>query len=69
MAKFAQVRSLTLFVDTNHGQDTTRITYLNFRGIFTQLNTEPVVAVYELKPLPDDLRNRMDEAAANMPGC
>ena len=62
------MRSLTLFIDTNHGQDTTRITYLNFRGIFTQVNTEPVIAVYELKPVADDLRNRINEAATNMPG-
>ncbi len=68
VAKFGQVRCLTLFIDTNHGEDTTRITYLNFRGIFTQVNTEPVIAVYELKPVADDLRNRVNEAATNMPG-
>ena len=44
------------------------ITYLNFKGIFTEINTEPVVAVYELKPLPGDLRTKLDESAANMPG-
>ena len=69
VAKFGQVRTLTLFVDTNYGNDTTQITYLNFRGIFTHIHTGPVEAVYELKPLPDDLRNKIDDSLSNMPGC
>jgi len=65
VSKFSRVRLLTLFVDTNHGDDTTRISYLAFKGIFTPLNTEPVVAAYELRPMPGDLRNKLEESAMN----
>jgi hypothetical protein len=51
VAKFGRVTSLTLFFETNYGEDTTRVTYLAFKGVFTPLNTEPVVAVYELRPV------------------
>ena len=52
VSKFNRVRILTLLIDSNHGDDTTKITYLAFKGIFTELKTEPVVAAYELRPMP-----------------
>ncbi len=52
MAKFSNVRSLTLFIDENHGGDTTRVNYLALKGIFTPLKSEPIVAQYELRPMP-----------------
>ena len=51
-AKFSNVRSLTLLIDTNHGADTTRVNYLAFKGVFTPLKSEPIVAQYELRPVP-----------------
>jgi hypothetical protein len=51
-AKFSNVRSLTLLFDTNHGADTTCIYYLAFKGVFTPLKSEPIVAQYELRPVP-----------------
>ena len=30
------------------------------KGTFTELNTEPVIAVYESKPLPGDIRNKLE---------
>ena len=69
VARFGQVRHLTLFIETNHGEDTTQITYHNFKGIFTEIQTGPVIAVYESKPLPGDIRNKLEQSASNMPGC
>jgi hypothetical protein len=51
-AKFSNVRSLTLFIDSNHGGATTRVNYLALKGIFTPLKSEPIVAMYELRPVP-----------------
>jgi len=46
--------------------DLAGIAYLAFKGIFTPLKTEPVVATYELKPMPGDIRNKLEEASANL---
>mmetsp|Transcript_15649 Transcript_15649/g.38093 ORF Transcript_15649/g.38093 Transcript_15649/m.38093 type:complete len:221 (+) Transcript_15649:79-741(+) len=60
VAKFNRVRSLTLFVETNHGEETTRINYLALKGTFTPMKTEPVVAEYEIKPMPGDIRGKLE---------
>uniref|UniRef100_A0A7S1EKZ3 PITH domain-containing protein n=1 Tax=Hemiselmis andersenii TaxID=464988 RepID=A0A7S1EKZ3_HEMAN len=61
-----RVRALTVFVDTNHGGDTTRINYFALKGIFSHLKTEPVVAEYEIKPMPGDVRNRLETMGGAM---
>uniref|UniRef100_A0A6U4IEM0 PITH domain-containing protein n=1 Tax=Hemiselmis andersenii TaxID=464988 RepID=A0A6U4IEM0_HEMAN len=66
VAKFNRVRALTVFVDTNHGGDTTRINYFALKGIFSHLKTEPVVAEYEIKPMPGDVRNRLETMGGAM---
>mmetsp|Transcript_17931 Transcript_17931/g.37841 ORF Transcript_17931/g.37841 Transcript_17931/m.37841 type:complete len:109 (-) Transcript_17931:32-358(-) len=64
-AKFSNVRSLTLFIDSNHGGATTRVNYLALKGIFTPLKSEPIVAMYELRPVPGDLRGKLEQASMN----
>uniref|UniRef100_A0A7S0VWX8 PITH domain-containing protein n=1 Tax=Hemiselmis tepida TaxID=464990 RepID=A0A7S0VWX8_9CRYP len=61
VSKFSSVRALTVFVETNHGGDTTRINYFALKGVFSHLKTEPVVAEYEVKPMPGDIRNRLEQ--------
>eukprot|EP00960_Hanusia_phi_P027111 746648-Hanusia_phi.AAC.3 len=63
VSKFNRVRILTLLIDSNHGDDTTKITYLAFKGIFTELKTEPVVAAYELRPMPGKRRSVLAASA------
>ena len=57
-AKFSNVRSLTLFIDSNHGGATSRVNYLALKGIFTPLKSEPIVAMYELRPVPGNVTSR-----------
>mmetsp|Transcript_30523 Transcript_30523/g.76779 ORF Transcript_30523/g.76779 Transcript_30523/m.76779 type:complete len:223 (+) Transcript_30523:191-859(+) len=66
VAKFSRVRALTVFVESNHGADTTRITYFGLKGVFSHLRTEPVVAEYEIKPMPGDIRNRLETQGGAM---
>jgi len=46
-SKFSNVSSLTLFFPASQGANTLRISYIGFRGNWTELKREPVVAVYE----------------------
>ncbi|KAJ1925122.1 hypothetical protein IWQ60_004763 [Tieghemiomyces parasiticus] len=50
VAKFNNVRSLTLFIPENYGDDVTRLQYLGFTGEWTELREDPLVTIYELKP-------------------
>jgi hypothetical protein len=55
MAKFGQVRSITLFFPSNLlGSERTRIDYLGFKGEWEELKQDPVVTVYELNANPAD---------------
>jgi len=54
---FSNVSSLSLFFEDNWGQgdeDTTRLTYLGFKGEWMKLNKEPVVVLYEAAANPKD---------------
>jgi len=66
VAKFSRVRALTVFIESNHGDDTTRINYFALKGVFSHLKTEPVVAEYEVKPMPGDIRNRLETMGGAM---
>ncbi|KAI9811432.1 MAG: hypothetical protein M1827_005415 [Pycnora praestabilis] len=66
---FNTTRSLTLFFEDNFGQgeeDTTRISYLGFKGEFMRLSREPVSFLYESAARPTDhevgLRRLREEA-------
>ncbi|GAA5882038.1 hypothetical protein JCM3774_005118 [Rhodotorula dairenensis] len=53
-AKFPSVRSLTLFFPSNHGEDTTRISYIGFKGEFSNFTRDPIITVYEAQANPAD---------------
>ncbi|GAA6063140.1 hypothetical protein JCM10212_001188 [Sporobolomyces blumeae] len=53
-AKFPSVTSLTLFFPSNHGEDTTRISFVGFRGEYTPLKRDPIITVYEAQANPAD---------------
>ncbi|GJN89180.1 hypothetical protein Rhopal_002154-T1 [Rhodotorula paludigena] len=53
-AKFPSVRSLTLFFPSNHGEDTTRVSFVGFKGEFSALTRDPIITVYEAQANPAD---------------
>ncbi|GAA5848135.1 hypothetical protein JCM9279_007468 [Rhodotorula babjevae] len=53
-AKFPSVRSLTLFFPSNHGEDTTRISFVGFKGEYSALTRDPIITVYEAQANPAD---------------
>lgn len=52
--RFTITRSLTLFFEENWGAETTKISYLGFKGEFMALNKEPVSVLYESAANPAD---------------
>ena len=52
--RFTMTRSLTLFFEDNWGAETTRISYLGFKGEFMPLSKEPVSVLYESAANPAD---------------
>lgn len=53
-ALFGKVQSLTLFVEDNYGEDTSRISYLGFKGDWMQLGRAPTNILYEAAANPSD---------------
>lgn len=37
------------------------------KGTFTEVKTEPVIAIYESKPLPGDIRNKLESMGVSRP--
>ncbi|KAI5813383.1 galactose-binding domain-like protein [Pyronema omphalodes] len=59
-ALFNNIHSITIFVEDNHSdgdEDVTRLSYLGFKGDFTALRKDPVIALYEAAPNPADHKN------------
>jgi hypothetical protein len=59
-ALFNNTRSLTLFFQQNHSggqEEVTEISYLGFKGDWTELKKEHVVALYEAAANPADHKN------------
>ncbi|KAH7030417.1 galactose-binding domain-like protein [Linnemannia elongata] len=54
VAKFASIRSLTLFFSENFGGDTTKISFIGLKGEFSELKRDPIITVYELQANPAD---------------
>lgn len=46
-AKFSSLSSVTIFIPSNRGADTTKIFYVGFLGQWTQRKENPVITVYE----------------------
>lgn len=53
-ALFGNTQSLILFIHDNYGDDTTRITYLGFKGDWMQVGRAPKTILYEAAPNPSD---------------
>ena len=53
-ALFGKVQSLTLFVEDNHGDNVTRLSYLGFKGDWMQLGRAPTNILYESAANPAD---------------
>ncbi|GAA5861044.1 hypothetical protein JCM8547_008017 [Rhodosporidiobolus lusitaniae] len=53
-AKFPSVQSLTLFFPSNHGENTTRISFLGFKGEYSAFTRDPIITVYEAQANPAD---------------
>lgn len=52
--RFTMTRSLTIFFEDNWGAETTKISYLGFKGEFMALSKEPVSVLYESAANPSD---------------
>lgn len=55
-ALFGNVRRLALFFEDNFGDDSTRISYLGFKGDWIPVGRAPVNILYESAPNPNDHR-------------
>jgi hypothetical protein len=58
LTKFASVRNITLFFDSNFGAVTTMIHYLGFKGEWTAVHRDPIITVYELAANPADHKQK-----------
>ncbi|KAI9570654.1 galactose-binding domain-like protein [Boletus coccyginus] len=66
--KFTNVTSVTLFIPSNQGADSTRLYYVGFLGHWTQRKSNPVITVYEAQAnLADHDRIQGTEGAFNTP--
>lgn len=52
ITKLTNVRSVTLYVSENFGEETSIIHYIGFKGEFTVSKREPVITDYEISPNP-----------------
>ncbi|CAN6634255.1 hypothetical protein TRVA0_014S02036 [Trichomonascus vanleenenianus] len=53
-ALFSNVNSITIFVESNHGEETTRILYIGLRGDFAGARSGAPVVTYEAAANPKD---------------
>ncbi|KAK9481092.1 galactose-binding domain-like protein [Lipomyces japonicus] len=56
-AIFSSMKSLTIFVEDNYGDDVTRIEYIGLKGECKPLAKEPVITLYEAAANPKDHKN------------
>ncbi|KAK7206586.1 galactose-binding domain-like protein [Myxozyma melibiosi] len=56
-AIFSNVKSLTLFVQDNYGDDVSMISYIGLRGEWKELSKDPVITIYEAAANPADHKN------------
>ena len=69
-AHFNNTYSLTLFIENNYGDETTRLSYIAFKGEHTKLSREPVEVLYEKAANPKDheLMTKLVQGAASRHG-
>lgn len=51
---FTNVRSLTIYIPSNFGEDVTKIAYLGLKGEYTAINKDPIITNYEIAANPTD---------------
>lgn len=51
---FPCVWSITLFIQSNYGSDSTKMLYIGLGGEFSKMSKEPVIAIYEKAANPKD---------------
>lgn len=56
-AAFSNIKSLTLYISENYGEETTKILYIGLRGEWTEMNKNPVITIYEAAANPKDHKN------------
>ncbi|EPZ31107.1 DUF1000-domain-containing protein [Rozella allomycis CSF55] len=66
VSKFSNVQTLTLFFEDNFGGEKTRIYFIGFKGEYTPMKREAVVAIYEAKPMLSDHKNEIEEKSHNI---
>ncbi|KAL7752813.1 hypothetical protein RI367_001816 [Sorochytrium milnesiophthora] len=54
VAKFNQVRSVSLYFCENFGADATRLLFVGFKGEWTELKRDPIITLYEAAANPAD---------------
>ncbi|KAI9300330.1 galactose-binding domain-like protein [Cunninghamella echinulata] len=67
VAKFNNVRNLTLYFPENFGGDTSIIRYLGFKGEWQEMKRDPIITIYEASANPADHKipgseNKMDHS-------
>jgi len=50
MTKFNLVRNITLFFPSNFGAATTILSYIGFKGEWSEIKQDPIITIYELQP-------------------
>ena len=65
VAKFNGVHSIDLFFPANFGADDTEITFVGFKGEFSERRRQAVEAVYEARPVPQDHKVPGENQGAN----
>ncbi|KAI9144393.1 galactose-binding domain-like protein [Paraphysoderma sedebokerense] len=61
IAKFTNIRNLWVFVENNYGEDVTKISYLGFRGEWSEFNRDPIITIYEAAPNPADHQTEVND--------
>lgn len=68
MAKFNNVRSLTIFFPSNFDDsDETRVDYIGLKGEWQEMKEDPIITVYELNANPaDHPKTKAEEFGSSM---
>lgn len=65
VSKFNGVHSIDLYFPSNFGADGTEITFIAFKGEFSERKRQAVECVYEARPVPQDHKVPGEEAGGS----
>ncbi|KAJ3258839.1 PITH domain-containing protein 1 [Boothiomyces macroporosus] len=63
---FTNIRDITIFVPGNFGADHTVISYIGFKGEYTEINRDPVITNYEIAANPADHKHKFEVKTKNL---